>query len=107
MAPQLSSTTMGNVFTECINPESLTAAATGAATQLFERQLRTGKVDESDVFGVLSDQFKLIANKKIKTTEGRSPPKDFYNVSNWLSISALAIFTSNRIAQANYSHALA
>ena len=81
MAPKLYSDSMGNTFTECINPQQLTEVATGAAGQLFERKLRTGNVDESDVLDVLSGQLKQL-QKKLKLPDANTPTsKDIFNVS--------------------------
>lgn len=80
MAPLTNCSEMGNTFSECLNAEALTEAVAGTAGQLFERKLRTGHVDESDVLNVLTDRLKQFSTKlKITPTEA-APPKDIYNV---------------------------
>lgn len=91
MDSQLSKRDMGNTFTECIQPDAL-GEAVGAAAQAYERQLRTGKMDESDIFGVLSEQINRFASKKkMQTTEAPTPPRDYFNVSRLLRISIFTV----------------
>ncbi|KAI1295390.1 hypothetical protein HDE_05466 [Halotydeus destructor] len=72
---------MGNQCTQCLNPETVKETATSTARELMQTQLRTGKVDESDVLNVLGEQFKRILKPRTLPSQPE-PAKDVFNVSH-------------------------